>query len=235
MRVGIIAFTDGAEAFSDANGNAVFEGAAVGDTFTDLSEPFVDENENGVYDTGEFFVDTNNNNSRDTGNSAWDGPCLSTVSASALCTGSGTVSISSTSIVVMSFNTARLFDDGTFGPEGTTITVTQGTDVTRNGIVIADANLNSTATVANPTGGNPMPAGTEITFSIDGGGASLAGLTTWTVGSTSAPTGTYSATVRAEAVDPADPLPAPMPNLLLTVTPPDAGPTQFSWPIDIIR
>ncbi len=54
-------------------------------------------------------------------------------------------------------------------------------------------------------------------------------------GSTSAPTGTCSATARAEAVDPVDPLPAPMPNLLLTVTPPDAGPTQFSWPIDIIR
>lgn len=233
MRVGIIAYTAGAEAFSDADGNAVFGGAGVGDTFTDLPEPFVDENENGIYDLGEFFVDTNANGIRDVGNSAWDGPCLSGVSVTALCTGETTVTISATRTIVMPFNTARLFSNGTFGVPGTTITLQQGTSTSRSGIVIADANLNSLATAANPTGGNPMPSGTTIAFSIDGSGASLVGLTSWTVESTTAPTGTYGATVRASAAALASDLPSPMPTLLLTITPPAGAPTQFSWPLDI--
>jgi hypothetical protein len=63
----------------------------------------------------------------------------------------------------------------------------------------------------------------------------LQGITSWTVESTTAPTGTYGATIEATAVDPAAPLPAPMPTLLLTVTPPGSNPTQFSWPINIVR
>jgi hypothetical protein len=235
MRVGIIAYTDGAEAFSDADGNAVFGGAAVGDTFTDLPEPYVDENENGVYDIGEFFVDTNTNGLRDAANSAWDGPCLSSVSATALCTGETTVTISATRTIVMPFNGARVYDFGTFPAGFTDITVTQGSSTSNSGIVIADSNTSSGVTVANPQGGNPMPSGTTIAFTINGAGASLQGLTSWTVESTTSPTGTYGATIEAAAVDPADPLPAPMPTLLLTVTPPGGNPTQFSWPINIIR
>lgn len=152
---------------------------------------------------------------------------------SALCTGSTTVSISATSTIVMSFNTARLFDDGTFGPVGTTITFQQGTSTSRSGIIIADANLNSLVPAANPTGGNPMPAGTTIAFSIDGSGASLVGITSWTVASTSAPTGTYGVTLRAAAAALAADLPSPMPTLLLTITTPGSAATQFSWPITV--
>jgi len=100
-------------------------------------------------------------------------------------------------------------------------------------ILIADANLSSGVTVVNPTGGNPMPSGTTITFSIDGGGASLVGLTSWTVESTTAPNGTYGVTVRADAAAMAADLPSPMPTLLLTITPPGSTSTQFSWPITV--
>ncbi len=209
----------------------MFDGG--GDTFTDLSEPYIDENENGVYDAGEFFVDTNSNGSRNTGNTAWDGPCLSTVNATALCAVETTVSISSTLTIVMSFNAACLFDDGTFGVVGTTITLQQGTSTSRSGIIIADANTNSGVTAINPTGGNLMPSGTTITFSIDGSGAELVGIKSWTVESTTAPTGTYGVTVRADAAAMASDLPSPMPTLLLTITPPGSTATQFSWPITV--
>jgi hypothetical protein len=133
----------------------------------------------------------------------------------------------------MSFNTARLFDDGTFGPVATVISFQQGTSTSRAGIKIADTNTNSSPTAANPTGGNPMPAGTTITFSIDGSGASLVGITSWTVASTSAPTGDYGVTLRADAAALAADLPSPMPTLLLTITPPGSAATQFSWPITV--
>lgn len=85
-----------------------------------------------------------------------------------------------------------------------------------------------------------VPAENTIVFNVRPGSKSgkttiLQGITSWTVESTTAPTGTYGATIEATAVDPADPLPAPMPTLLLTVTPPGSNPTQFSWPINIVR
>ena len=156
MRVGIIAYTDGAEAFTDANGNAVYD---AGDPVPpDLPEPYVDEDESGAYDVGEYFFDFNTNGIRDTGNGEWDGPCLSAVNAAALCTGLSATTIAQTSLIVMSTNTPRLTGTGStgnFGAVGSTITVPNGTDVSRSGMFIADSNA-----FADALGGNPMPAGT---------------------------------------------------------------------------
>ena len=182
MRVEIIAYTDGAEAFNDTNGNAVFD--AGGDTFTDLAEPFVDEDEDGIYDLGEFFVNSNPsvNSVRDLGNTFWDGPCLASVDVSALCAGDSSVTIASTSTIVMSTNTARLLSTGSFGATGSNINIAEGTDSAPTGIIVADSN-----TFADPLGSNPMPAGTAIAFSISGTGVSLVGTTAFTVGSTTLP------------------------------------------------
>lgn len=70
----VFAFTEGAEAFVDLNGNSIFD---AGETFTDLGEPFVDTNESGTYDLSEPFVDIDGNGVWDmTGNGLYDGPCL---------------------------------------------------------------------------------------------------------------------------------------------------------------
>ena len=229
MRVEIIAYTSGAENFPDTNGNAVFDaGDGVGIFWSDLPEQYADENENGAYDLGEYFVDLDADGVRDAANGEWDGPCLSAVDASAVCTGLDSVNIAKTSTIVMSTNSARLFSTGTFGAPGTTIGITQGTSGSRSGIVIADSN-----TLADALGGNPMPLGTTITFSIQGGGVSLIGNTSWTVGSTTAPTGTYGVSYNAAAAAlPAD-LPSPQPSLVLSVTAPSGDVTEFIWPFNV--
>lgn len=226
MRVEIIAYTAGAENFTDSNGNAVFDAGDAG--WTDLPEAYADENENGVYDVGELFVDLDTDGIRDAANGSWDGPCLSAVDASALCDGLNSTTISQTSTIVMSTNSARLFSNGTFGIPTTTITLQQGTSGSRNGIVIADSNM-----LADPLGGNPMPAGTTIDFSIQGGGVTLIGNTSWTVGSAVGPTGTYGVSYNAAAAALAADLPSPQPSLILTVTAPSGDITEFIWPFDV--
>src|SRR5262249_659565 len=67
------------EHFTDLNGNGQFDpGIDQFDPATDdLSpEPFIDANENGKYDLGEFFIDSNNNGVHDDGNGVWDDQIL---------------------------------------------------------------------------------------------------------------------------------------------------------------
>ena len=88
---------------------------------------------------------------------------------------------------------------------------------------------------ADGLGGNPMPGGTTITFSIDGSGVSMVGTSSFTVdGLASSPTGPYTAAIRADPVDIAggESLPTGV-SLLLTISPPDAPPAQFSWPVTV--
>lgn len=61
--VTLIAFTTGEEAFDDINNNGGFD---EGEPFEDLTEPFVDSDDNGTWDPDERWVDTN-------GNGRWDG------------------------------------------------------------------------------------------------------------------------------------------------------------------
>ena len=85
--VTIIAIADGEEAFTDVNGNGVYDGPGSatladpkyaayklkGEPFVDLGEPFVDANDNGQYDVGEWFYDVNGNGKYDGPNGSWDG------------------------------------------------------------------------------------------------------------------------------------------------------------------
>lgn len=72
--VPILAYANGGEAFTDLNGNNMWD---LGEPFTDLGEAFLDANEDGVYNLGEFFVDSNQNEVHDEGNGVYDGPCVS--------------------------------------------------------------------------------------------------------------------------------------------------------------
>ncbi len=67
--VTIIAYANGEEDFNDINLN----GKKDPDEFAvDITEPYVDANDNGKYDQGEFYYDTNGNNVYDEGNGEWD-------------------------------------------------------------------------------------------------------------------------------------------------------------------
>lgn len=61
--VAMVAVTTGEEAFDDVNNNGRYD---TGEPFTDLTEPFVDSNDNGTWDPDERYIDTN-------ANGIWDG------------------------------------------------------------------------------------------------------------------------------------------------------------------
>lgn len=67
--VKIIAVVQGEEAFSDENANAFREAT---ESFTDLTEPFVDSDDDGTRGSDELFVDANGNGQWDGKNDSWD-------------------------------------------------------------------------------------------------------------------------------------------------------------------
>jgi hypothetical protein len=73
--VAMIAVTAGEEAFLDLNNNGVFD-PDLGETFEDTTEPFVDSNDNGTWDSGELYIDTNGDGSWTGKNGVYDGSTL---------------------------------------------------------------------------------------------------------------------------------------------------------------
>lgn len=75
----IIAVTSGEECFVDNNGNGIYDGTTI-DSFPsscDIGEPFIDADDDGVFDAGtEFYIDANQNGAFDTANGSWDGNIL---------------------------------------------------------------------------------------------------------------------------------------------------------------
>ncbi|MBI4745457.1 MAG: hypothetical protein HY786_02670 [Deltaproteobacteria bacterium] len=71
--VTVLASVQGEEAFEDANANGIYDS---GETFSDLGEPFVDKDDDGVRDTSPFeeYIDVNGNGSYNGPNGVWDGP-----------------------------------------------------------------------------------------------------------------------------------------------------------------
>jgi hypothetical protein len=104
-RVTILATILGEENFIDLNGNGQFDGSLLtaNEIQTDLSEPFRDDNENGIHDNAiEPFIDTDKNGSRSAANGNFDG---------LLCNdncGSSTLIISSQVVIVLSQSTLSI-------------------------------------------------------------------------------------------------------------------------------
>jgi adhesin/invasin len=69
--VTILAFTTGAESFTDVNGNGQYD---AGEPYEDLSEPYIDSNDNNQYDVGELYIDVNGDHQFNEGNHQFDGP-----------------------------------------------------------------------------------------------------------------------------------------------------------------
>lgn len=69
--VTVLATLIGQEEFIDANGDGLYN---EGEEFTDLPEPFIDRDDSGGYDPGEFFIDANGDGLYSEGNGVWDGP-----------------------------------------------------------------------------------------------------------------------------------------------------------------
>jgi len=58
----VVAYTPGDEGFSDINGNNVYD-EGIDILTVDMSEPYIDANDNGQYDSGEKYIDSDGNGS----------------------------------------------------------------------------------------------------------------------------------------------------------------------------
>ena len=67
--VTLVVHGQGAEGFTDNNGNGAWD---LGEAFDDLSEPYVDANDNNQWDLGEWYLDANNSGSWNAGNGRYD-------------------------------------------------------------------------------------------------------------------------------------------------------------------
>jgi hypothetical protein len=86
--VTMIAVTSGEEAFSDRDNNGIFEeGIDAFDLADDLGEPFVDANDNGIYDNDERFIDVDGDKAWTPGDEKWSGNTLIWVQERLLWTG----------------------------------------------------------------------------------------------------------------------------------------------------
>ncbi|MEE8308467.1 MAG: hypothetical protein V3R81_14460 [Gammaproteobacteria bacterium] len=152
-RATILATAIGEESYVELNGNGKFDATEV---FTDLAEPFRDDNENTVYDPGldGFFFDFFVNGMHDLADTFYSGlEC----NAGALCAPTPTLGISGQVVIVMGTSNLILIPsvDPLVGTGSVTFTVTD---------------LN----------GNAPPAGTEIKAASTTNGT-LVGPTSWTV------------------------------------------------------
>lgn len=221
-RARVLATVKGTENFVDVNGNNVFDDGDAFNNAFDLGEPFIDLDNSGGYTPGDYFVDTNRNGVRDGGDSLWNGlNCQHT----SLCSDPiQFVDLGVQTVVYMSNGAnTTICEEGDFAP--TSFTTSVSSRLNLSGLYLSDGN----DAAQNPgyvcATGNPLPAGTEISFSVSSG--ELVGITSWTVQTNaSLPTGPYD--VRFKAGTTAD-----ISLLTLRVAVPGEAPKEYYWDIDV--
>ncbi|WP_317929983.1 hypothetical protein [Halioxenophilus sp. WMMB6] len=161
----ILAFTEGVETFNDVNGNFVYENV---DTFNiakdDLPEPFLDVNDNGVYDFGELFVDTATgvDGQYDYPNGEWDGQCLQGIVPTANCDGDDSAVIFAQSVVAITCDKVLLIPTPNADP-AEDLALLDSIDLTSGDAAEFVYTLEDGCTSGNPPG-----AGIPVSFSADG-------------------------------------------------------------------
>lgn len=174
-RVSVLAYAIGEEAFVDLNGdgyiNSLSEFIDANGTSADMPEAFVDFNENGVRDANEPFVDFNNNGVYDAPDGAYNGKLCNSAATPTLCSAQQSLNVFRNRVIVLSGSTAVI----TLTPPATPIDLGHCGGTQTITAFIRDIH------------GNPMPAGTTVTFAADDG--TVVGVSSYTVlGTTVQPT-----------------------------------------------
>lgn len=174
-RVSILATAIGEESFTDTDGNGVFNsGGADATTYTDLGEPWLDLNENGVYNAGEpfydFFNGTNGGTAgvRDGPNGKFNGALCDNTGN--LCGTSKTLGIGAQGVIILSGSDA-------------TITTASNT-LTASGPVIS--------VWVRDLHGNTMPVGTTVAAQSSSAGLTVSGTSSFAVSSNAIASGAQS-------------------------------------------
>jgi hypothetical protein len=186
-RVVVLAYALGEESFVDTNGNGKFD---LGETWTDLPEPFVDFNENGIRDPLEPFIDTNYDGTYTAADGVFNG-----VLRDASIVGPTQIHVRKSLAIVLSGSDAVI----TAVPDP--VVLAHCTD----GVAFTNTPVPVDVSVTD-VNGNIMPAGTTILFSSSNGKIT-SNPTSFTVSNTSAMGAdiTYSITMISDATQGAGP------------------------------
>lgn len=205
-RVSILARAIGEESFTDASPtNGRFEDS---ESFQDLDEPFLDDNENCVYDANiEKFADFNNDGSRNTGNSLYDGLLCNENASNNNCNpNSETIFVSASTVIVLSGSTDLNVTPFLAGDLQLSAISACGGDAANSGSRVPSSSLSevtldcgqSIAVTVEDSRGQVPPAGTSISVKTSQG--NLIGPTTYTMPSTN----NYGPWVKTFFLDPAE-------------------------------
>jgi hypothetical protein len=207
MRAGrssLLATAIGEESFTDTNGNGSFD---VGETFVDLPERFLDENEDGSRDSTEPIYDFNNNSTYDPADTDFNGVlCLD----AARCSAQTTTGISASNVIIMSDS----------APDATAITPLPGTTI--------DVPIGGSTAISirfPDVNNNPLPGGTTISYTVAGRGLSMGNPSSFSHPCASSPV-SFPANVIAgnDAVDG---------TMTVTVEAPSGLTSLFTYPVNV--
>ena len=169
-RVTVLAYTEGEESFKDINGNGVLDEAdylASTDMpyFDDISEPFLDENLDSIYTSGEFFSDLNGDALWTAADSVYKGlACADAVISAGKCENS-TVQLYSNAEFIFSSITdgAMIYLERWNGSAW--VAVSGSLDATAIGYYrFLPVNIAASGVY------NPLPSGTQISVTTTNGG-----------------------------------------------------------------
>jgi hypothetical protein len=261
-RVTVLAYALGEESFTDTNGNNRYD---AGEPFTDLGDPFrndravSDANANGTDDaytsgnalraSGEQYIDSNGNSSWDqSGNGIYNGVLQTTPNIS----GANTVHVRLSMVMVLSNSTAAVSLLSSASGNGTLALdhCTNGSTFTNSTRTFSFAIRDNNPTVFAPNRsslhggdplwlsdrpGNPLPAGTQISFTASNGILlSPANITVANTSSADSASWVYNVALISDASQNAGLVCS---NVLgngllnVTVTTPNGTVTQVSYPV----
>ena len=204
-RVSILVSAIGEESFVDGNGNGYYDGAP-SDSFTNIPEPWLDENEDGLRDATEPFLDFGGNADGSPDN-AWNAATDDPGFSGLLCQSpNGDCSTASETVAVF----------------GQGVIVMSGCDLVASAITQSSIALPATIGGLFEDGRfNPLPKATKIDFSTDNG--SIVGPNGFTYPNTTAAQ-SYSVSIIPDSTPSAG-------NATVTVTCPSGLTTTLIFPV----
>ncbi len=166
-RVTLLAKAIGEESFTDANGNGAFDNSEL---FSDLAEPFRDDDEDLSYQSGEDFFDFNNNGTRDSADSLFNGVLCNDTSGRCGAASTRSTGIGEQNLIILSGTVPDVDVFATNLAAGTSTDYSMGV----NG-------AGSITFWVRDARDNVMPGGTTVTLSASGAGLGVTQPSTATV------------------------------------------------------
>src|SRR5690606_10182615 len=218
----ILATVTGPEGFIDENGDNICDDDDIFSSAFDLGETYPSRAYDIGHAAGDDFLGSDGNRSRDQGDTSRHGlDCQKATFRSADIRYVNLAAV--TTLFVSQGSNPTICSAGDFADS--TLTFDIGSLSVRSGLFLSDGNLMAPNPLHICSTGNPLPSGTEISFSATGG--TLEGQTSWVVEDiVSLPTGPYGIRFKAGTT-------ASTGTLTLKVSVPGEQDREFHWNISV--